>query len=568
MASSFRFFYIVFVASSLVPSMGFAQDAGALQQQFRQQFQHLGPQVPAPAQQSIQNKPVGTDEVKIFVKAYRFSGNTLISHDQLNEVVGPWTNVHITFGDLESVIQKIQDLYMRAGRLALAIAPPQDIEDSQILIEINEAKWGTTIVEPAVVDQPLRIQREVVGRYFDRTIDIAQYIETRSVERALSLVNELPGVRAAGVFEQGKAIGETNFRVAIADTPLLSGQAALSNYGSPATGSEQTIAGLNLNNPGGIGDQLTLTGLAARGSTYGQLGYSLPMGYDGWRVGVQGSYLNYETLSGWGANQSRGFASTAGLNLMFPIVRQPDNKLDVGFALESRHYSNSAAGSNISNYQVSALTAGVNGALLQTSQSVVSYSLTGTLGNLTINNATQFAQDSVGPQTSGAYMKLGFKIGKVSELEFLSRTSWLVSLQGQIANKNLSSSEQIYMGGPLAVRAYPSAQGAGSQGAILTNELQHRLDEHLKIGAFVDIGYVQQYVNLYPSWQGLTGAGNNYLLAAVGPTLSFNYDNWSVDGTLAFRIGDNPLYNSSGQQLNTDNAYRSVQAWIQIRYSF
>jgi len=79
---------------------------------------------------------------------------------------------------------------------------------------------------------------------------------------------------------------------------------------------------------------------------------------------------------------------------------------------------------------------------------------------------------------------------------------------------------------------------------------------------------VQQYVNMYPGWQGLTNANNNYQLGDIGPSLKYTYDKWVVNAVAAFRIGNNPLYNSSGQQLNTDNAYRTVQGWVRASYSF
>jgi hemolysin activation/secretion protein len=144
----------------------------------------------------------------------------------------------------------------------------------------------------------------------------------------------------------------------------------------------------------------------------------------------------------------------------------------------------------------------------------------------------------------------------------------LISASGQLANKNLNSSEQIYLGGPYAVRAYPVAQGGGSQGVILTNELLHKVDGQWQIGVFGDVGYIQQFVNTYTNWQGLTNADNGYLLSAAGFTTRYSYQKLSVNGTLAFRISDNPLYNSSGQQLNVDNAYRSVQGWIRLTYVF
>jgi hemolysin activation/secretion protein len=283
---------------------------------------------------------------------------------------------------------------------------------------------------------------------------------------------------------------------------------------------------------------------------------------------VQGSYLNYQTLSSWSTIQTQGGATTVGANVTYALWREQGNNASLRFSVDNRSYSNNQIGVNISDYQINALSAGVNGNIADSSKSLVNYSLAAIYGNLTINNQTQASQDLSGPLTAGSYLKLSVNISRTEELSVLPNTTWLVSLSGQLANRNLNSSEQIYMGGPYAVRAYPVAQGGGSQGFIFTNELQHRLNENWQLGAFADIGCVQQYVNTYTNWQGLTNASSNYCLAAVGPTAKFNYDKWVVNAAVALRVGQNPLYNSSGEQLNADNAYRSVQAWLRASYAF
>ena len=242
--------------------------------------------------------------------------------------------------------------------------------------------------------------------------------------------------------------------------------------------------------------------------------------------------------------------------------------MNLRVGIDDRTYSNNQSGTNISQYQITAFSVGVNGNFFDTANSVVNYGLTGVSGNLNIINLTQAGQDFSGPGTAGAYLKLSFNASRNQELSFLPNTTWLLSAYGQFANKNLNSSEQIYMGGPYAIRAYPVAQGGGSQGAIVSTELQHRLDENWQLGGFVDVGWVQQFVQTYPAWQGLTNASNSYQLAAAGLTLKYTYERWLVNAALALRVGENPLYNSSGQQLNTDNAYRTVQAWVRASYAF
>ena len=569
MRSLIHFFaFLVCLAGVLTAAQVNAQDAGALQRELQLQLERSNPSPPAQPESPRTPKPLKPLEQKREVKGFKFEGNTLVTESQLQEVVKPWSNTQVSFNDLSDVTTAIRNLYAKEGRVVQATVPPQEIRDGIILIKIVEGKLGQVMIEPATEGQGLRVQIGHAQQYFGRASDGTPYIDTRPLNRALILLNELPGVQATGGFEAGANPGESNFRVKLNDGPLFAGQVAASNYGSASTGIGQVIANLSVNDPLGFGDQISLDAIQSLGSTYGQVGYSIPVGHDGWRLGAQANALTYQTLAGWSSTQAEGIADTVGVNATYPLLREPGNTVNLRLNLESRGYSNSQSGTNISNYQIVAFSTGFNGSYADTSHSLVSYSLTGVLGNLVINNATQAGQDAGGPGTAGTYKKVGLNISRTDTLTQLPGTTWLMSLNGQLANANLNSSEQIYLGGAYGVRAYPSGQGGGSQGAIFTNELQHRLNENWVVGVFVDVGLVQQYVNLYSSWQGLTNADNTYFLAALGPTLKFEYEKLQISGALALRLGNNPLYNASGEQLNADNAYKTVQLWVKASYAF
>ena len=110
-------------------------------------------------------------------------------------------------------------------------------------------------------------------------------------------------------------------------------------------------------------------------------------------------------------------------------------------------------------------------------------------------------------------------------------TNLIFSLSGQIASGNLNSAEQFYLGGPTGVKAYPIAQGSGSNGAMGTLELKQKLPLNTTASGFVGAGAVQQYVNTFPDWQGQTHAPNTYALADTGLGLNFKYKGFNVDGS-------------------------------------
>ena len=564
-------FKFVFTASLWVfgyISIANAQDAGALQRQLQQQLESGKIQSQDRIEKPLEKKEIDSNEQKLNLKGFRFKGNTLITNDQLNTVVKPWLTNQITFSELKEITSAIQDFYQKNHRIALVSIPPQEIVGDIVLIEIVEGKLGALIVEPLKEDQQLRISVERAKLYFSSSSDGGQFINTEPLERGLVLLNDLPGVRATGEFSLGKNPGESDYYVKLSDGPILNGQVAFSNYGSASTGVGQAIVNLSINNPSGIGDQVTIDTIASTGSTYGQMSYSLPVGYSGWRAGAQASYLTYQTLPDWSATRASGTAKNMGLNLTYPLQRDGGNNANLRFAAESKGYINEQLSSNISDYESTLFSAGINGNFMDSLSSVIRYSVTASVGNLVINNASQAIQDSYGATTAGSYQKINFMLSRYVELGMLPKTAWLINATGQLANKNLNSSEQIYMGGAYGVRAYPVSQGGASQGLILNNELQHQIDTNWLVGVFADLGFVQQYINPYANFQGLTNANNNYQLAAYGLTLGYSIGKLNVSSVLGVRFGDNPLYNSSGNQLNADSAYRKVQGWIRASYSF
>lgn len=568
LSSSFQLKLLVLAVLSVGINLQIAnaQDAGALQRELDLQLQRelKAPLVQPP--KPIRKQDLEASGEKITLSGFRYRGNTLFTSHELDTVTEPWLNRPVSFNDLKEATVAIQNFYSDHGRIAQASFPPQDIENGIVLIDILEARMGE--VEITTDAEPSRFSASEARSYFSSVGLDHQLIETQPLERGLLLLNEVPGVSATGAFEPGKDTGTTNFKVGLTDTPFVTGQISASNYGAASTGVAQAVGVIGMNNLSGFGDQLNFNAIQSWGSSYVVANYNSPVGASGWKAGGQASYLYYRTLSDWSDVQTQGSSNTVSANLSYALVRTPMSQSTIKFNVEQRNYNNLQSGNTISNYQINAGSLGLSGNNFYSDRSILSYGASLTVGHLSINDLTQEGQDLTGPGTAGAYGKLSFNLSLKQELSVLQGLSWSNSIYGQFANKNLNSSEQIYMGGPYAVRAYPVTQGGGSQGLIFNSELNYRIDSVWQIGAFTDVGIVQQYVNTYDGWQGLTNANNSYVLGDVGLSGRFTYEQATLEAALAFRVGNNPLYNSTGQQLNADNTYKAVQGWIRGTFYF
>ena len=147
-------------------------------------------------------------------------------------------------------------------------------------------------------------------------------------------------------------------------------------------------------------------------------------------------------------------------------------------------------------------------------------------------------------------------------------TTLYVAASGQFSSVNLNSAEQFYLGGPYGVRAYPVAQSGGAQGGLFTMELHHQLQNKITLSSFFDAGVVQQYKNTYAGWQGLTNANDTYSLMGAGFGVKWDYEGWNLGAMIAWKIGINPLYSSTGQAVNTDGTTTQPRGWATASYSF
>ena len=544
------------------PLVVYAQvDAGALQQQLQREADR--DRAAPPPEALIKKQPTPSrpksGEQTIDVSSFKVTGITLITQEQAQEVLKPFTNRKLTFDQIKEAAAAVSNLYTQKGRVAQAIVPPQDIVNGQIWIKVIEGKVGGVIIE-LDKESPSRLKSEVIQQFISANNEPGSFIDLNGLERSLALLNETPGNEVNGELSQGQEEETSNIQVNAKDTGLFAGRVDLSNYGAANTGAGQVGASLSLNNPSGIGDQATLDVIGSLGSIYAQAKYGLPAGYDGWRVSAGVSVLDYKSLSSFSSTITQGTAQTYGLYSTYALERTARSNKNVVVNFENKNYNNLTSGIETSRYQLNDLIVGLNGTNFL-DQAYVTWGANLTAGHLSINNTTQANNDTQGAATQGYFGKLAYN-GSVTQPLPIERTNVIGSIYGQFANKNLNSAEQLYLGGPYGVRAYPVAQGGGAQGAIASVEINHTLENQLQLGGFFDAGVIQQYKTLYPNWQGQTNAGNTYPLYATGLLAKYNYERIQLSAALAWRVGSNPLYNQSGQQVNTDNMYRQVQGWI------
>jgi hemolysin activation/secretion protein len=443
--------------------------------------------------------------------------------------------------------EAVNNFYRKMGYLAFAEMPNQDLTDGDVLIQIAEARFSGAVVEdPTGQLSKTNLVKNIIEHHQPQN----SLVDLKSMDKASTVLAELPGVNTSLNLRSGEKSGETEAVATISEGKKIDANVSVDNAGARSIGDLRLLGKVGFNNPFGMGNSAELQAVHSTGMDFQRAAFSLPIGYAGWRIGINASNSKYNLIaSEYILLNAKGPSSSMGLDLSIPLIRERNNNLSFQLAYDQKRYRNEAAGEIQSQYTGSAFNSALSGSASQNQSSTTSGSVQFTKGTIDLSGSTDThrTNDSKSVQTAGNYDKLKLNISQ--KLDFDTKNSGLISLQSQFASKNLDSSEKMYLGGMQGVRAYPTNEAGGSLGNLLTMEWQRQFmlhDNRWTASGFVDYGDVT--VNRNNAYQGASPL-NQYSLSGFGMWLGSSIP--SNQGISTFRLiwsqrlGNNPGANST-----------------------
>ncbi len=530
--------------------------AGQLLQQNRE-LEPTAPLLPdatrnvAPLEVKPSAPPPG--QMTFVVKRFEFTGNTKVPTADLDRLAKDLVNTPITFDDLTQLTNAITQYYRERGWLVRAVLPKQDITAGVVRIQLIEAKLGGITID----NHSTRVSNERVEDWIYSRIPRSADLSLDQLDFALLTLNDLPDISVTSSLQSGTQAGDTILVLTVNDKPLFNGQVSVDNFGDANSGKIRTSVLANANGPLGIGDQLSAYAMYSEGNSYGRVSYTAPVGSSGLRMGVNGSTMAYRVLNqSFNSLYANGIANTGGVEASMPLIRSRPTNLITTFNWNYSEFKNwTIAGVNQDQtYTTSVAQLGLNGNRLD--------DIWGGGINTGLLNVSggDISRNINGPYSStygvaGSFSKARYALTRLQTVT--DEMSAYVSVSGQWASKNMDSSEQLYLGGPLNVRAYGSGQGAGSQGNLTTVELRHDLPYQTQVAGFYDIGNVQTW-KFNPA---INTVSNNYVLQGAGVSLAWlGPYNLNVKGAFAMRTGG--LTQSVTNYLTQNGGISSHRFWI------
>jgi hemolysin activation/secretion protein len=500
--------------------------------------------VPAPEGKSVEIPPLSPSGLlpggqTVTLKTIAFKGIVSIPENEVRSHLGTDVlNTPLDLAGLRGIADKVS-LYLR-GRgfpFARAVLPPQNLASGELIVEVYEGFYG----QARATSPDARLA--AAAQLFLNGLP-GKVIDASRLERVTLLIDDLPGVSVSPIIRPGVNTGEGDLQIEVTQTEKYGGSLSLDNHGSRFSGAWRGQGSFQINAAATPGDQVSITAMLSNEDLrLGGLGYSLPLGGDGWRAQANYSAVKYQL--GAGFEGFEGTAKVSSLGLSYPLIRSRVSNLTASLSYQYKDLEDQRLGE-----PAEKKTAKVTPLVLSFDRRD---SLAGggiTYGAVTVSNGsiTELGVDK-------NFTRWNLDMSRLQSIN--PRWTVMGRVIGQRANTNLDSSEGLSLGGAQGVRAYPNGEGSGDEGWLIQLEARASLGVFSPYG-FYDHGKVQvdakPELNPGPRAPDVERSG-------LGLGVRFAFAGWSLDTAVAWRATSDKPTSDTRQE-------SKPRVWAQARYGF
>lgn len=430
-----------------------------------------------------------------------------------------------TLASLNATINEITMYARRHGYpAAAAYLPVQETSDGMITIRVIPGRIGAV-----KIDNQSRLRQDVAESFL-HGLKKGEILRSNSLETALYSISDASGARAVGVLAPGADFGETELTVRLEDGKGDSTVVYAENYGSVSTGRYRYGVQHSMYNVEGTGAKFKIGGLVSNASMHNfYLNYEMLAGRGGTTIGLGYSRMDYELGGSFRDLHADGTADTVSLFGNVPLYHTSNRSLRFTYGYDYRNLVDRIYDGQTKWKKHSyVLHAGVEG-MVRAPGLVTEYTANLSTGTLALDSDGARQLEMVN-HTEGRFSKAEASVRVVQALG--ARTDATLFLSGQVASRNLDSSEDFSLGGASGVRAYPQGEGSGDTGYLASLEVRYYTPiPGLVASTYFDMGHVNFYRDPRSGSGGATLKGYGFGLAYTRP------NDWFARLDYARRIG-------------------------------
>lgn len=517
------------------------EEAFLLRQQPR-----FAPGVPEPA----------LPETKVHVRSFKFSGNTQIGSSELERLLAPFVDRQNSIRDMGAAAATIAERYHALGFfVARAIVPPQQVVDGVVHVLVFEGRLETDGL--IVANETTRTSTDYARRILTREVHEADLIHLAEYERALLLVNDLPGVRIRARLFPGTQIGTARISVELIETPPVNASVSVDNFGFHGFGSKRVNASTSLDNLAGENESFTVgasTSGHAQKYLFGEL--LVPVGPSGLTAKLIGSWFDYELTKEYADIGGSGDAWQVAVEASFPLVRRTTKSTYITGKIEHSRHSDAETGIPTSerNIDVGELALHGDFASVTFAPAITTYAASVHAGRVhhDAGNDTFL--------TDGTFVSVELRGEHLQNIS--GPVSWFTRATAITGSQNLEGIFQCTVGGPLSNRGYPVGEGSADRCVSLNTDIRYDMQQFAagadwQLAVFYDHTLGDQF-HTTPSGQ----TNFAYNLNSVGVAANINWPGRGfIHSSLGYQLSGSPAKDASGEAADyNDSEYR---IWLQ-----
>jgi len=291
---------------------------------------------------------------KIRVKRFEVVGSTVVSPEEFNQLLAPFTNRSLSFAELFQARSAVTQLYIERGYITSgALIPPQTIQDGIVKIQVVEGGLeainvtGTRRLNPNYVRDRLPTSKPLNQQ---RLLEALQLLQLNP------LIQNLSAELAAGARP-----GTSLLEVRVTEAQTFSTQLIADNGRSPSVGSFRRRLQVNEANLLGQGDGLSLAYSNTEGSNGIDANYTFPLNPRNGTLGFSAGFTDSSVIEPpFDFLDIDGNSRYYELTLRQPIVQTPAQEFVLGLTAARRESNISSSVLEDFGYSPSLLSPGAD----------------------------------------------------------------------------------------------------------------------------------------------------------------------------------------------------------------
>ena len=437
----------------------------------------LGAQVlPPPPASQLESKKLDS-VARLFVRGFRFEGNSAFSNEELGKVIESYTNREITSGDLGEARRAVTLHYINHGYVnSGAVLPDQNPTNGIVTMRLVEGNLSGI---------------EVRGNHWLRdgfvTSRLRRWdgppLNVNELQEGLQLLRQNPNVRQINAeLKPGTAPGEGILDVRVVDQQPFRVGLQADNHRPPSVGAEQISLLLSDLNLTGNSDVLSVEyGIANSGEgSFGFSGldnleasYTLPLNRYDTTIGVHGSRFDTSIVEESFASLDIASETVSyGIFLRQPFFQTANHEAALGVSFDRRQNDSELLGEPF-NVSPGAIDGRMIVSVLRLSQEWIGRSQNRVLALRSVFNIGLDVFDAThsGAEPDGQFFSWLGQAQYVRRL-FNTQNQLIFRLTGQWTDEPLLALEQISVGGAQTVRGYRENSLVRDRGIVSSVEFR------------------------------------------------------------------------------------------------